>query len=79
MPVFYIPSGQIQQGGLCGGGLPLLNGAIAFFVCRVQQYDAGDHVILIGEKEKYDHLDGDPLVFHSGEYLAVTRRTEFTE
>jgi len=39
----------------------LLNGAIAFIVCRVQQYDAGDRVILIGQEEKYDCLDGDPL------------------
>jgi flavin reductase (DIM6/NTAB) family NADH-FMN oxidoreductase RutF len=61
-------------------GIPLLNGAIACFVCRnVRQYDAGDHVILIGEVEKYDRLDGDPLVFHSGDYRVVTRHTEFTE
>jgi flavin reductase (DIM6/NTAB) family NADH-FMN oxidoreductase RutF len=61
-------------------GIPLLNGAIARFVCRnVRQYDAGDHVILIGEVEKYDLLEGNPLVFHSGEYRVVTRHAEFTE
>jgi flavin reductase (DIM6/NTAB) family NADH-FMN oxidoreductase RutF len=45
----------------------------------VRQYDAGDHVILIGEVEKYDLLEGNPLVFHSGEYRVVTRHAEFTE
>ena len=47
--------------------MPLLDGAIAHFVCRsVRQLDAGDHVIAIGEVERYETFDGEPLVFHSG-------------
>ena len=58
-------------------GVPLLNGAIARFVCRnVKQYDGGDHLIFIGEVERYDRFDGEPLVFHSGCYQVTTRHPE---
>ncbi|WP_332875207.1 flavin reductase family protein [Variovorax sp. IB41] len=58
-------------------GVPLLEGAIARFVCRnVKQYDGGDHLIFIGEVERYDRLDGEPLVFHSGYYQVTTRHPE---
>ncbi|MGJ7611914.1 MULTISPECIES: flavin reductase family protein [unclassified Variovorax] len=63
----------------CDGaaGVPLLNGAIARFVCRnVKQYDGGDHLIFIGEVERYDRFDGEPLVFHSGCYQVTTRHPE---
>lgn len=60
--------------------VPLLNGVIARFVCRnVRQYDGGDHVIFIGEVEKYERFDGEPLVFHSGYYRVATRHPEFAE
>ncbi len=59
------------------GGVPLLDGTIAHFVCRsVRQVDAGDHVIVIGEVEHYDTFEGEPLVFHSGVYRVVTRHPE---
>ena len=58
-------------------GVPLLNGVIARFVCRnVKQYDGGDHLIFIGEVERYDRFDGEPLVFHSGYYQVTTRHPE---
>ncbi len=58
-------------------GVPLLNGTIARFVCRnVRQYDGGDHLIFIGEVERYDRFDGEPLVFHSGYYQVTTRHPE---
>ena len=63
----------------CDGaaGVPLLDGAIARFVCRnVKQYDGGDHLIFIGEVERYDRFDGEPLVFHSGYYQVTTRHPE---
>jgi len=63
----------------CDGtsGVPLLNGVIARFVCRnVRQYDGGDHLIFIGEVERYDRFDGEPLVFHSGYYQVTTRHPE---
>jgi flavin reductase (DIM6/NTAB) family NADH-FMN oxidoreductase RutF len=61
-------------------GVPLLNGVIAHFVCRkVREYDGGDHVILIGEVEKYQVSEGEPLVFHSGHYRIVTRHPDVAE
>ena len=62
------------------GGLPLLRGVIAQFVCRkVRQYDGGDHVILIGEVEKYNYNAGQPLVFHSGHYRIATHHPDIAE
>lgn len=61
-------------------GVPLLDGVIARFVCRnVRQYDGGDHLIFIGEVERYDRFDGEPLVFHSGYYQVTTRHPECTQ
>ncbi len=62
------------------GGVPLLNGAIARFVCRnVKQYEGGDHLIFIGEVEHYERFDGEPLVFHSGFYRVATRHPELPQ
>jgi flavin reductase (DIM6/NTAB) family NADH-FMN oxidoreductase RutF len=61
-------------------GVPLLNGVIARFLCRnVKQYDGGDHLIFIGEVEKYERFDGEPLVFHSGFYRIATRHPELDQ
>lgn len=58
-------------------GVPLLDGAIARFVCRnVRQYDGGDHLIFIGEVERYERFDGEPLVFHAGRYQVTARHPE---
>jgi flavin reductase (DIM6/NTAB) family NADH-FMN oxidoreductase RutF/2-polyprenyl-6-methoxyphenol hydroxylase-like FAD-dependent oxidoreductase len=58
-------------------GVPLLSGVVARFVCRpVRQLDAGDHVIMIGEVERYETLGGEPLVFHSGGYRVTMRHPE---
>ncbi len=62
------------------GGIPMLNGALAHFVCRkVKQYDGGDHVILLGEVEEYKYGEGEPLVFHSGRYRVATRHPDIAE
>jgi flavin reductase (DIM6/NTAB) family NADH-FMN oxidoreductase RutF len=58
-------------------GVPLLCGTIAHFVCRnVRQYDGGDHVIFLGEVESYRYGEGEPLVFHSGNYRIATRHPD---
>ena len=58
-------------------GVPLLDGVLARFVCRnVRQIEAGDHVIVIGEVERYETFEGEPLVFHSGSYRVTTRHPE---
>ena len=57
------------------GGVPLLTGCTARFQCRnAFQYDGGDHVIFVGEVERFDRSDAAPLVFHGGRYAHATRR-----
>jgi flavin reductase (DIM6/NTAB) family NADH-FMN oxidoreductase RutF len=58
-------------------GVPLIEGAVAWFQCRtVTRYDAGDHVIFLGEVERYDAPGGQPLVFHSGYYHVATKHPD---
>ncbi len=60
-------------------GLPLLDGSVATFECRtVARHEAGDHVIYVGEVEKYARADGDPLVFHAGAYHSTELHPDFT-
>lgn len=62
------------------GGVPLLDGVLARFTCRhVRNHDGGDHVIFIGEVERYEEFEGEPLVFHSGFYRVATRHPELAE
>lgn len=59
-------------------GTPLIEGAVARFECRtVQRHDAGDHVIFVGEVERYEADGGEPLVFHSGFYRVATTHPDF--
>lgn len=58
-------------------GLPLIEGAVARFQCRtVRRIDAGDHVIFLGEIERYDAAGGAPLVFHSGAYRVAEKHPD---
>ncbi|MGW0595223.1 flavin reductase family protein [Streptosporangium sp. NPDC002607] len=51
------------------GGSPVLTGTLAHFACRtVSTYDGGDHLIFVGEVEHFRRTEGEPLVFHSGDY-----------
>lgn len=53
-------------------GLPLLTGAAATFVCRnTQRHPGGDHVVFLGEVERFDLAEAMPLVFHRGRYGLV--------
>lgn len=57
------------------GNIPLLTGCSARFQCRnAFQYDGGDHVIFVGEVQRFDRSDAAPLVFHGGGYADATRR-----
>ena len=50
------------------GGAPLLEGCLARFECKnVVHHDGGDHVIIVGEVEKYEVNGGDPLIFFRGQ------------
>lgn len=51
------------------GGVPLLSGYAARFVCRAGfEYDGGDHAIFVGEVIDHDQRDAEPLVYHGGRY-----------
>ncbi len=50
-------------------GVPMLPDTIASFECRTREiHDCGDHFIIIGEVERFDSNDGDPLLFFGGDY-----------
>jgi flavin reductase (DIM6/NTAB) family NADH-FMN oxidoreductase RutF len=54
------------------GGAPLLQDAAAIFECHTRHRNyGGDHIILIGNVERYTHSERQPLVFHRGKYAAV--------
>lgn len=51
------------------GGMPVVQGALAQFSCRITQApDAGDHLIFIGEVTDYKHNTGEPLLYFGGGY-----------
>jgi len=55
------------------GGAPLIHGSVAQLECqRVSVQEAGDHLILIGEVQRYARFDAKPLTFSNGEY-AITQ------
>jgi 3-hydroxy-9,10-secoandrosta-1,3,5(10)-triene-9,17-dione monooxygenase reductase component len=57
------------------GNVPLIEGCTARFQCRTAfTYDAGDHIIFVGEVLAFDAHDRPPLLFHAGRYaLAVEK------
>jgi flavin reductase (DIM6/NTAB) family NADH-FMN oxidoreductase RutF len=56
----------------------VLNDAAAFFLCRVvDSHDVGDHVLLVGEIQRYGwDEDASPLVFTGGHYGAFQPAAE---
>lgn len=51
------------------GGIPLLHGAAARFICRTAfEYEGGDHAIFVGRVEQFDRIALPPLVYHQGQY-----------
>ena len=50
-------------------GVPLLEEALAHLACIVvAEYPAGDHTIFVGEVDSMDCREGEPLLFHRGQY-----------
>jgi flavin reductase (DIM6/NTAB) family NADH-FMN oxidoreductase RutF len=50
-------------------GYPVLPGSIAVFECQTENtVEGGDHLIFIGRVVAASYCDGEPLVFHGGEY-----------
>jgi len=57
---------QVEKGV---GGVPLLPDVLAQFECRVSSRQrGGDHDMLIGEVLDYREFDGEPLLFHHGNF-----------
>ena len=51
-------------------GVPILPNTIACFECRTfAVHDCGDHHIIIGEIERFQSRDAEPLLFFRGDYL----------
>ena len=50
-------------------GIPAIDDALTFVACDLRDVIAGgDHVIVTGEVTALETSEGDPLVFHGGEY-----------
>lgn len=50
-------------------GAPLLPGCCAHFEVRnVNQHEGGDHLVFIGEVERFERFDREPLVYFRGRY-----------
>ena len=53
-------------------GAPILVDALAYVDCRVVEVvPAGDHDMFIGEPLAGETLDGEPLIFYSGQYAQL--------
>lgn len=58
-------------------GLPLIEGTLAAFECSTRaQYDAGDHIMFLGQVQHYSAVGGDALIFRAGRMLASTDTVE---
>jgi len=58
-------------------GVPLLAGALAYFVVEiVDMHPAGDHTLYIARVEHFEAHSGAPLLFYSGKYEQVQNRIE---
>ncbi|MEQ8345677.1 MAG: flavin reductase family protein [Sneathiellaceae bacterium] len=63
------PDAAGDPGFHLAGGLPRLDGCVAFFACEVTRIvDVGDHSLFIAEVSACDHRDAPPLVFYSSRY-----------
>lgn len=62
-------AGQAWHGEVTGS--PIIDGVVAWFDCtHFEQVDAGDHIILIGRVEAYQHNTDTPLGFCRGAYVS---------
>jgi flavin reductase (DIM6/NTAB) family NADH-FMN oxidoreductase RutF len=54
-------------------GVPAIDDALVFVGCELRDVIAGgDHVIVTGEVTALETSEGDPLVFHSGDYRPLS-------
>lgn len=54
-------------------GIPILEDALAHLACNVAaEHVSGDHTIFVGEVEGLELKEGEPLLFHRGQYRPLT-------
>jgi flavin reductase (DIM6/NTAB) family NADH-FMN oxidoreductase RutF len=54
-------------------GMPVVPGALATLVCRHEaSHNVGDHTVVIGRVVFAEHRDGEPLLFFSSRYHALS-------
>ena len=59
-------------------GIPVLKKSLTTFLCRQYElHEAGDHYIIVGEIEACRHQNGNPLVFHNGQYKQANLHQAF--
>lgn len=60
-------------------GVPMISGAIAHITTRVvDTHVVGDHTLFVGEVMSADQVTGEPLIFHSGAYHALSDTGEWS-
>ena len=66
------PSDGLEIGWVDGELAPRLDGALAWFECRPwNQYDGGDHVLLVGEVTRCEARKTEPLLYFGGQFHSV--------
>lgn len=59
------------------GGTPLITDCAAWLECRTHSHqDAGDHILFIGEVERFERTDKKPLIFCGGKYVFGDREAD---
>ena len=57
-----------------GDGPPMIEGWVSRFLCRTtRRIEAGDHMLILAEVERFETRDGDGLLFFKGSYGRATR------
>jgi flavin reductase (DIM6/NTAB) family NADH-FMN oxidoreductase RutF len=57
-------------------GVPMIHGALLWLACELREvHDGGDHVIATGPVVELEATDGEPLIFHRGEYRPLVAAT----
>ena len=63
------PAQGLQVRYVHRNGLPLIGGAVAYFVVEVEDiHPAGDHTLYIARVEHFESSEGRPLLFFAGRY-----------
>jgi 3-hydroxy-9,10-secoandrosta-1,3,5(10)-triene-9,17-dione monooxygenase reductase component len=59
------------------GGTPLIVDCAAWLECRTHSHqDAGDHILFIGEVERFERTEKKPLIFCGGKYVFSEREAD---